>query len=115
MFLGRDEEPFCQKPVFLAHTKVLLVNFPSSFVGSLALGKVVDECTMEVFGDRIHSNGSNAKQKPIKGLHVVDASLFPKIPRANTMALTYAVAERASHLILGSDLFEPVQCFGTGA
>lgn len=34
-----------------------------------------------------------------RGLRVVDASIFPLITRANTMATVYAVAERAAEII----------------
>ena len=34
----------------------------------------------------------------------MDASLFPKIPRKNTIALTYAVGEIAASKILGYEL-----------
>ena len=73
------------------------------FTGSLSLGKVVDPHTIEVFGDYdvTKPDGSIVKEKQnIKGLHVVDASIIPKIPRRNPMALTYAVAEHASSNIL---------------
>ena len=35
----------------------------------------------------------------VKGLRVVDASIFPLEPQSNTMTLVYMVAERASDLI----------------
>ncbi|KAF6816880.1 Glucose oxidase 1 [Colletotrichum plurivorum] len=47
-------------------------------------GGVVDE-RFRVFG--------------VKGLRVVDASVFPLIPRANVQSLVYAVAERAADFI----------------
>ena len=36
----------------------------------------------------------------VKGLRVVDASVFPLVPQSNTQSLVYVVAERASELIL---------------
>jgi len=37
----------------------------------------------------------------VKGLRIVDASVFPFIPQSNTQTLVYAVAERASDIIKG--------------
>jgi choline dehydrogenase-like flavoprotein len=55
-------------------------------VGTCSMGAVVDaEC--RVFGHQ--------------GLRVVDASVMPEIPRANTNAATIMIAERAADLIRG--------------
>lgn len=35
----------------------------------------------------------------VKNLRVIDASVFPMIPRGNTQSSVYAVAERAADLI----------------
>lgn len=44
---------------------------------------------------------ANLKLYGTKNLRVVDASIMPMIPRANTVATVYAVAERAADLIKG--------------
>ena len=48
------------------------------------MGGVVDE-RLKVYG--------------VKALRVVDASIFPMIPRGNIQSSVYAVAERAADLI----------------
>ena len=53
-------------------------------VGTCALGSVVDRGTRVIGAE---------------GLNVVDASIMPTIPRANTNLPTSMVAERASALI----------------
>lgn len=35
----------------------------------------------------------------VEGLRVVDASIFPMIPRGNLQTLVYAVAERAANFV----------------
>ncbi|KAK7020176.1 hypothetical protein VNI00_017855 [Paramarasmius palmivorus] len=45
---------------------------------------------------------STLKVKGVKGLRVVDASIFPQIPEALPQALVYIAAERAADLIKGS-------------
>lgn len=49
-----------------------------------AMGGVVDD-RLKVYG--------------VKGLRVVDASIFPMIPRGNIQSSVYAVAEKAADLI----------------
>ena len=63
-------------------------NHPSSTCAMLPRDKggVVDD-QLRVYGTR--------------GLRVIDASVMPTIPRANTQATVYAVAERAADLIKG--------------
>ena len=43
----------------------------------------------------------------IKGLRVVDSSIFPTIPNGNLNAPTIMVAERAADLIRGLDTLAP--------
>lgn len=53
-------------------------------IGTVSMGEVVD--------DRL-------KVKGVKGLRVVDASIFPSHVSGNIMSTTYAVAEKGAHLI----------------
>ncbi len=65
-------------------------------VGTCAMGRdemsVVDPASLRVHGT--------------SGLRVVDASVMPRIVSGNTVAATYAVAEKAAHLILGNRFTE---------
>ncbi|WP_372339072.1 GMC oxidoreductase [Actinoplanes sp. RD1] len=43
--------------------------------------------------------GPDLRVRGVAGLHVVDASVFPAVPRANTQASVIALAERAADLL----------------
>lgn len=66
-------------------------------VGTAAMGldgtAVVDPRTMRVHG--------------IHGLRVVDASVMPALPNANTYGPTMMIAERAADLVMGSTSLPP--------
>ncbi|KAF5355518.1 hypothetical protein D9758_006375 [Tetrapyrgos nigripes] len=59
----------------------------------------VGTCSMSPKGASWGVVDPDLKVKGLRGLRVVDASVFPRIPSAHTQAATYAVAERASDLI----------------
>lgn len=50
---------------------------------------------------------SQTRVRGVKGLRVVDSSIFPTIPNGNLNAPTIMVAERASDMILGKEMLEP--------
>lgn len=62
-------------------------------IGTAAMGQVVDE--------RLRVVGGNGRV--VKGLRVVDASVFPGHVSGNIMATTYAVAEKGADLIKQDD------------
>ena len=64
-----------------------LIYHPTSTARMGADGDAVVDPELRVYG--------------VAGLRVVDASVFPTIPRGNTNAATYMVAERAADLIRG--------------
>ncbi|ODM90911.1 Glucose dehydrogenase [FAD, quinone] [Orchesella cincta] len=66
-------------------------------VGSCALGKVVD---------------GNLKVLGIDGLRVIDASVIPREPNANTQAATIMIAEKGSDLII-ADMMGVVDAVNT--
>jgi choline dehydrogenase-like flavoprotein len=62
-----------------------LIYHPTSTARMGAAGEAVVDPQLRVYG--------------LEGLRVVDASVFPTIPRGNTNAATYMVAEKAADLI----------------
>ncbi len=62
-----------------------LIYHPTSTARMGAAGEAVVDPQLRVYG--------------VEGLRVVDASVFPTIPRGNTNAATYMVAEKAADLI----------------
>jgi 5-(hydroxymethyl)furfural/furfural oxidase len=46
----------------------------------------------------------DGRVKGIDGLSVIDASIFPTIPRANTNLLVMMAAERCADLIIARDV-----------
>ncbi|WP_336971261.1 GMC family oxidoreductase [Sphingobium aromaticiconvertens] len=66
-------------------------NSSYHLVGTAKMGPATDP--MAVVDDRLRVHG-------LDGLHVVDASVMPVIPSANTYAATMMIAEKASDMIL---------------
>lgn len=62
---------------------------------------LVGTCRMAPLSDRTAVVDAELKVHGVKGLRVVDASIMPMIPSANTFAATLAIAEKAADLING--------------
>jgi choline dehydrogenase len=62
---------------------------------------LVGTCKMGRNSDPMAVVDSALKVKGIQGLRVVDASVMPQVPSANTLAATLMVAEKAADLIRG--------------
>jgi choline dehydrogenase len=50
--------------------------------------------------DELSVVDSSLAVRGVERLYVIDASVMPTIPRANTHATTIAIAERAAHLLV---------------
>lgn len=87
MFPGRDVETDDEWLAFARQYG----NSSYHLVGTAKMGPASDP--LAVVDDRLRVHG-------MQGLHVVDASIMPIIPSANTYAATMMIAEKASDMIL---------------
>jgi choline dehydrogenase len=69
-------------------------------IGTARMGPVTDRTS--VVDDQLRVHG-------LQGLRVVDASVMPSMPSANTYSATMMIAEKASDVIRGRPPLEPVQ------
>jgi choline dehydrogenase len=69
-------------------------------IGTARMGPVTDKTS--VVDDQLRVHG-------LQGLRVVDASVMPSMPSANTYSSTMMIAEKASDMIRGRAPLEPVQ------
>jgi choline dehydrogenase len=67
-------------------------------IGTVRMGPATDRTT--VVNDRLQVHG-------LQGLRVVDASIMPNMPSANTYASTMMIAEKASDMIRGRQPLAP--------
>ncbi|MFM1594221.1 MAG: choline dehydrogenase [Woeseiaceae bacterium] len=65
-------------------------------------------CSCKMGADELAVVDATTSVIGIKGLRVVDASIFPKIPNGNINAPTIMVAERAADIILNKKTLEPI-------
>ena len=86
---------------------VLLTNEAEleAFVRRAAVGvwHASCSCRMGADTDPMAVVGSDTRVRGVDGLRVVDASIFPTIPRSNTSIPVIMVAERVADLILAED------------
>ncbi|SFZ80710.1 5-(hydroxymethyl)furfural/furfural oxidase [Devosia enhydra] len=100
---------FLMKTLILegAPLEVLLSNEAEleAFVRRAAVGvwHASCSCRMGADTDPMAVVGSDTRVRGVDGLRVVDASIFPTIPRSNTSIPVIMVAERVADLILAED------------
>jgi len=65
-------------------------------------------CKMGSDDDPLSVVDANCNVRGLRGLRVVDASIFPTVPNGNINAPAIMVAEKAADIILGHDLLPPL-------
>ena len=78
-----------------------------TFVREFAESAYHPSCSCKMGSDEMAVVDSDTKVHGIKGLRVVDSSIFPTIPNGNLNAPTIMVAERAADIILNNQLLAP--------
>ncbi|GGP42146.1 oxygen-dependent choline dehydrogenase [Shewanella algicola] len=78
-----------------------------AFVRSAVESAYHPSCSCKMGEDDMAVVDSETKVHGIKGLRVVDSSIFPTIPNGNLNSPTIMVAERAADIILGNKLLAP--------
>ena len=78
-----------------------------AFVRSSVESAYHPSCSCKMGEDAMAVVDSDTKVHGIKGLRVVDSSIFPTIPNGNLNSPTIMVAERAADLILGKQTLAP--------
>ncbi|MEA2769334.1 MAG: choline dehydrogenase, partial [Acetobacteraceae bacterium] len=69
-------------------------------IGTARMGAVTDKTS--VVDDQLRVHG-------LQGIRVVDASIMPNMPSANTYSSTMMIAEKASDMIRGREPLPPVE------
>ena len=70
---------------------------------------LIGTCRMEPAADRTTVMDDTMRVHGVQGLRVVDASIMPNMPSANTYSSTMMIAEKASDMIRGRAPLAPVE------